>query len=44
MASVQGAERVAARPGVQRLDEHTVACQIERQCDVIKWLNGTGLD
>jgi D-amino peptidase len=44
MASAQGADRAAQRPGVRRLDEHTVACQIERQCDVIKWITGTGLD
>ena len=44
MASLEGAERAAGRPGVERLDDHTVACRIERQCDVIKWITGAGLD
>jgi D-amino peptidase len=44
MASVQAAEKAALRPGVERLDEYTVAGRVERHCDVVKWINGTGLD
>jgi len=41
---VQGAEKVAQRPGVRRVDEHTVEGRVPRQCDVLKWLTGDGLD
>jgi D-aminopeptidase len=44
MASVQAAEKATLRPGVERLDEYTVAGRVERHCDVVKWINGTGLD
>jgi len=44
MATVQGAEKVAQRPGVRRVDEHTVEGHVSRQCDVLKWLTGDGLD
>jgi D-amino peptidase len=44
MASVQAADRAATRPGVQRVDEYTVGGRVERYCDVVKWVNGTGLD
>jgi D-amino peptidase len=44
MATPADAERAALRPGVQRVDEHTVAGVAERHCDVIKWITGTGLD
>lgn len=44
MASVQAAERAATRPGVQRIDEYTVGSQVKRYCDVVAWINGTGLD
>jgi len=44
MASVEGAESAAQRPGVKRLDELTVECRVERHADVVKWINGTGLD
>ena len=44
MRTVEAAEAAAQRPGVQRLDEHTVACRLERRCDVVKWIVGSGLD
>lgn len=44
MASVEGAASAAQRPGVKRLDEYTVECRVERHADVVKWINGTGLD
>jgi len=44
MASVVAAEKAAARPGVRRVDEVTVEGRVERHCDVVAWINGTGLD
>lgn len=37
------AEEAARKPGVERLDEHTVQRQVERHCDVVKWILNTGL-
>ena len=39
-----GAEAAAKKPGVRRIDAHTVACEVQRQCDVVKWLSGTGVE
>jgi hypothetical protein len=44
MRTVEAAEAAAQRPGVRRLGEHTVACRLERRCDVVKWIVGTGLN
>jgi D-amino peptidase len=44
MTSHEAVERACGRPGVRRVDEWTVEGRIERQCDVVKWLLGTGLD
>ncbi len=44
MTSAQAAEAAAKRPGVERVDEHTVEGRVERHCDVVKWILGTGLD
>jgi D-amino peptidase len=44
MATVEGAEKVARRPNVRRVDEHTVEGRVARQCDVLAWLTGDGLD
>jgi D-amino peptidase len=44
MASVEAAEKAAARPGVQRVDDLTVMGLVEQHCGVVKWINGTGLD
>jgi D-amino peptidase len=39
-----GAEKAAQKPGVRRLDARTVECTVERQCDVMKWITGAGID
>jgi hypothetical protein len=44
MVSLEAAEKAAARPGVQRIDEYTVEGRVTQQCDVVKWINGTGLE
>jgi D-amino peptidase len=44
MKTVAAAEAAALRPGVQRLDDHTVQGCVERQCDVVQWILGTGLN
>ncbi len=44
MATIEGAEAIAKRPGVERLDEYTVGTAAERRCDVVKWIAATGLD
>jgi len=44
MRAAEKAEATAQKPGVRRIDEYTVECQVERQCDVVKWILGTGLD
>ena len=44
MASAQGAEAAAQRPGVTRLDDRTVEARVSRHCDVVQWIVSTGLD
>ena len=44
MRTMDGAAKAAQRPGVLRLDDHTVEARVGRQADVVKWLLGTGLD
>ena len=44
MRTMDAAAKAAQRPGVLRLDDHTVEARVGRQCDVVKWLLGTGLD
>lgn len=43
MTTVEAADAAAQKPGVQRLDEHTVAAQVERHGDVVKWITGLGV-
>ena len=43
MARVEEAERISKKPNVERVDEHTVQCTVQRQCDVLKWVTETGL-
>lgn len=38
------AAAAAKEPGVRRVDARTVECEVKRQCDVLKWLDGTGVD
>jgi cation-transporting ATPase I len=44
VATVEAAEAAARRPGVRRVDEHTVDCRVERHCDVVKWITGAGVE
>ncbi|HEX5417157.1 MAG TPA: M55 family metallopeptidase, partial [Chloroflexota bacterium] len=44
LTTVAEAEKVASRPGVRRVDDLTVEGIAERHCDVLRWLNGTGLN
>lgn len=44
MRTMDGAAKAAKRPGVLRLDDHAVEARVGRQCDVLKWLTGAGLD
>jgi D-amino peptidase len=44
MASAKGVDRAMSRPGVRRVDEFTVECEVPRQADVIKWITDTGLE
>ena len=44
MRTIEGAAKVAKRPGVMLLDDHTVESRVGRHCDVQKWLNGAGLE
>jgi D-amino peptidase len=44
MRTMDAAAKAGQRPGVQRLDDHTLEARVGRQCDVVKWLLGTGLD
>ncbi len=38
------AEKAAKRPGVERIGDCTVQGRVERHCDVVNWVLGTGLD
>jgi D-amino peptidase len=44
MESEIAAEAAARKPGVRRTDPYTVECEVNRQCDVVKWINGTGVE
>jgi D-amino peptidase len=44
MRTIELAERLARRPGVRLLPPLTVEIELERQCDVVKWFKGAGLD
>jgi D-amino peptidase len=44
LRTMDAAAKAAQRPGVFRLDDHTVEARVGRQADVVKWLLGTGLD
>lgn len=43
MVTAEKAEEAAKDPGVERIDECTVEGHVERHCDVVKWIIGTGL-
>ncbi|HUQ95256.1 MAG TPA: M55 family metallopeptidase [Bryobacteraceae bacterium] len=44
MRTMDGAAKAAQRPGVLRLDDHTVEARVGTQAEVVKWLVGSGLD
>jgi len=44
MRTMDHAAKIAQRPGVLRLDDHTVEARVGRHCDILKWLSGAGLD
>jgi D-amino peptidase len=44
LRTIEQAEALARRPGVRLLPPLTVETELERQCDVVKWFKGTGLD
>ena len=44
LTSVEAAGKAATRPGVRRIDAYTVEGRVGQQCDVVSWINGTGLD
>ncbi len=43
-ATMDAARKAAQRPGIEQTDDHTVEARVGRQCDVVKWLLGIGLD
>jgi len=44
LRTMEAAAKIAQRPGVFRLDDHTVEARVARQADVVRWVLGTGLD
>jgi D-amino peptidase len=44
MHAVEDADAAAQQPGVERVDAHTVAKQVARRCDVMRWIVGQGLN
>lgn len=44
MRTMDAAAKAAQRPGVQRVDDHTLEARVGTQAEVVKWLLGTGLD
>jgi D-amino peptidase len=43
MVEAAKAEEASKSPGVERIDTYTVQGRVERHCDVVKWITGTGL-
>jgi D-amino peptidase len=43
MKTEELAEASAQKPQVRRIDRYTVEGKVDRQCDVVKWILGTGL-
>ena len=44
MRTMDAAAKAAQRPGILRLDDHTLEARVGTQAEVVKWLLGTGLD
>jgi len=43
MKTAEGAKSAAQKPGVKQIDEYTLEGCIQQQCDIVKWILGTGL-
>lgn len=43
MKKIGLAQNAAKKPHVRMIDDYTVECTVYRQCDVVKWIIGTGL-
>jgi D-amino peptidase len=44
LRTIELAETLAQRPGVRLIPPLTVEIELDRQCDVVKWFKGAGLD
>jgi D-aminopeptidase len=44
MRTIELAEAMARRPGVRLIPPLTVETVLDRQCDVVKWFKGAGLN
>jgi D-amino peptidase len=44
LRTIELAETLAQRPGVRLIPPLTVEAELDRQCDVVKWFKGAGLD
>lgn len=44
MRTTDAATKGAQRPGVLRIDDHTLEARVGSQAEIVKWLLGTGLD
>ena len=44
LTTPDAAQVAAGKPGVEKIDQHTVQARLDQQCDVMKWITGTGLD
>jgi hypothetical protein len=44
MRTIEQADALARRPGVRLIPPLTVETVLDRQCDVVKWFKGAGLD
>jgi D-amino peptidase len=44
MITAEKAEEAGKKPGVKRIGDCTVEGHVERHCDVVNWILGTGLD
>lgn len=44
MTTAEKAEEAGKKPGVKRIGDYTVEGHVERHCDVVNWILGTGLD
>jgi len=44
MTTPEAAQKTAQRYNAKLIDQYTLEAEVERHCDVIKWISGTGLD